>query len=73
MSGRIKGHAGETFSFLSLSIGEASTEFPVLWQTVEDAFPDLNTLERARVVSLVADTCRSCHEHDSSCQCWNDD
>lgn len=46
---------------------------PELLKTAQHYLPNLDDEQYRIVVSLVLDTCYSCHKAPGSCQCWNDD
>jgi hypothetical protein len=48
-------------------------EYPRLVETIERELPELNEEELSKVVSIVIDTCHSCYNASSICQCWNDE
>ena len=61
------------FNFERLTPEAAQENYPALWTAAVWALPDLNITETAIVVSLVVDTCPSCHAANRGCQCWNDE
>ena len=52
-----------------LSPAEAESLFPRLWEIADALVPGLTDDQLARVVSLVADTCPSCHQDNAGCGC----
>lgn len=63
----------EPIEFERLSPVEAQTDFPELWLTVHNEFPQLTDDDRAKIVSLVVGTCGTCHSRGIRCHCWNDE
>jgi hypothetical protein len=56
-----------------LTVYEATTEYPRLWNTVKRMMPAISDEYVARVVSIVLDTCHHCYEAPGNCKCWNDE
>ena len=52
-----------------LSPAEAKARFPRLWDVADLLLAGLDEDRLARVVSIVVDTCPSCHEGDAGCRC----
>jgi mono/diheme cytochrome c family protein len=52
-----------------LSPAEARVTYPRVWEVVCTLLPELTDDQRARVVSIVTDTCAACHQADASCRC----
>jgi hypothetical protein len=64
-----------TIPFEELALDDAMQTYPVAWATVcaiLDGY-DVPGEVKARIVSLVCDTCPHCFEHARGCQCWNDE
>lgn len=55
------------------SVEELVAVYPDLWSEAHRLLPELTPEQLARVVTLVVDTCDSCHAAGSHCRCWNDD
>ncbi len=43
------------------------------WDKLGEAIPTLSEEEKARIISLLQDTCPHCHAANMTCYCNNDD
>lgn len=56
-----------------LDPGEAHTDYPVLWNTFRQSFPNCTDDEIDLMVTIATGVCPYCWERKRRCQCWNDE
>lgn len=61
------------YTYETLPVDELRRDYPEVWATVERDFPFLSETNRARIVSLVVETCPHCHQQAMPCHCSNDE
>lgn len=56
-----------------VSMKEIEHSHPHLLKRLKDDVSGLSEQQLRKVINIFLDTCSSCHNEESGCQCWNDD
>lgn len=56
-----------------LTLKEAMTDYPYLWDELTLRMPDMANEEKRRVIELVINTCKECLAGEKPCTCWRDE
>lgn len=56
-----------------MSLEQIKKEYPYLFDRLKNEVPGLNDSQIRKIINIAADTCKSCMNDSTGCQCWNDE